>query len=97
MGIHLHGEYGSGEIMGQHVGYAAGAFDFNHVGHLSLLRRTHQRSASFTTGVLSSNTLRRFKDITTVARAEIARAFIRVAALQPAPTSVTQSTMAAAR
>ncbi|ATG56080.1 cytidyltransferase [Brachybacterium ginsengisoli] len=59
------------------IGYAAGAFDLFHVGHLNLLRRAAQSCDLLIAGVVSDEMLREVKGIEpvipTVERAEIVR------------------------
>lgn len=59
------------------IGYAAGAFDLFHVGHLNLLRNARQRCDVLVAGVVSDEMLREVKGIEPVIpteeRAEIVR------------------------
>ena len=59
------------------IGYAAGAFDLFHVGHLNLLRHARQRCDTLIAGVVSDEMLRAVKGrepvIPTAERAEIVR------------------------
>lgn len=59
------------------IGYAAGAFDLFHVGHLNLLRHAKQNCDFLIAGVVSDDMLRQVKGveavIPTVERAEIVR------------------------
>ncbi len=48
------------------IGYAAGAFDLFHVGHLNVLRRSAQRCDHLVAGVVSDEVLRLTKGITPV-------------------------------
>lgn len=77
MGIRLTGEIRSGEIMGTRIGYAAGAFDLFHVGHLNILRHARQNCDVLIAGVVSDEMLRAVKGIhpviPTAERAEIVR------------------------
>ncbi|MGM1017096.1 MAG: adenylyltransferase/cytidyltransferase family protein [Actinomycetota bacterium] len=63
--------------MGTRIGYAAGAFDLFHVGHLNLLRHAKQHCDVLIAGVVSDEMLRTVKGIEpvipTVERAEIVR------------------------
>lgn len=63
--------------MGTRIGYAAGAFDLFHVGHLNLLRHAKQHCDVLVAGVVSDEMLREVKGIEalipTVERAEIVR------------------------
>lgn len=60
-----------------HIGYAAGAFDLFHVGHLNLLRHAKQHCDVLVAGVVSDEMLREVKGIEpvipTAERAEIVR------------------------
>lgn len=70
---------GPGEDRGvtMRIGYAAGAFDLFHVGHLNLLRNARERCDVLIAGVVSDEMLREVKGIEpvipTVERAEIVR------------------------
>lgn len=81
MGIRFTGER-SGEIMGTRVGYAAGAFDLFHVGHLNILRHARERCDRLVAGVVSDEMLRAVKGIEpvipTAERAEIVRSLVFV-------------------
>jgi len=59
------------------VGYAAGAFDLFHVGHLNLLRRARERCDVLVAGVVCDELLRSVKGVEpvvpTAERAEIVR------------------------
>ncbi|MDA4891512.1 MULTISPECIES: adenylyltransferase/cytidyltransferase family protein [Microbacterium] len=63
--------------MGTRIGYAAGAFDLFHVGHLNLLRHARQQCDRLVAGVVSDEMLRQVKGIEpvipTAERAEIVR------------------------
>ena len=63
--------------MGTRIGYAAGAFDLFHVGHLNLLRHAKQQCDVLVAGVVSDEMLREVKGIEalipTAERAEIVR------------------------
>ncbi|MDT0156352.1 adenylyltransferase/cytidyltransferase family protein [Microbacterium sp. ARD32] len=63
--------------MGTRVGYAAGAFDLFHVGHLNILRHARQHCDRLVAGVVSDEMLRQVKGIEpvipTAERAEIVR------------------------
>lgn len=63
--------------MGTRIGYAAGAFDLFHVGHLNLLRHAKQQCDVLVAGVVSDEMLRQVKGIEpvipTAERAEIVR------------------------
>ena len=64
--------------MGTRIGYAAGAFDLFHVGHLNILRHARQQCDYLIAGVVSDEMLREVKGIESVIptaeRAEIVRA-----------------------
>jgi glycerol-3-phosphate cytidylyltransferase len=66
-----------GEIMTVRIGYAAGAFDLFHVGHLNLLRHAKENCDFLVAGVVSDEMLRTVKGIEPVIptseRAEIVR------------------------
>ena len=68
---------GKGEIMGTRIGYAAGAFDLFHVGHLNILRQAKARCDVLIAGVVSDEMLQEVKGIEpivpTAERAEIVR------------------------
>ncbi|NKF30736.1 adenylyltransferase/cytidyltransferase family protein [Pseudomonas sp. BGM005] len=63
--------------MGTRIGYAVGAFDLFHVGHLNLLRHAKQHCDVLVAGVVSDEMLREVKGIEpvipTAERAEIVR------------------------
>lgn len=63
--------------MATRIGYAAGAFDLFHVGHLNLLRHAKQHCDILIAGVVSDEMLRQVKGIEpvipTVERADIVR------------------------
>lgn len=63
--------------MNERIGYAAGAFDLFHVGHLNLLRHAKQHCDILIAGVVSDEMLREVKGIEpvvpTAERAEIVR------------------------
>lgn len=63
--------------MGTRVGYAAGAFDLFHVGHLNILRHAKQHCDVLIAGVVSDEMLRQVKGIEpiipTLERADIVR------------------------
>lgn len=63
--------------MGTRIGYAAGAFDLFHVGHLNILRHARQHCDVLIAGVVSDEMLRIVKGIEPVVpaaeRAEIVR------------------------
>ena len=63
--------------MGTRIGYAVGAFDLFHVGHLNLLRHAKQHCDILIAGVVSDEMLRQVKGIEpvipTAERAEIVR------------------------
>jgi glycerol-3-phosphate cytidylyltransferase len=62
----------------ERIGYAAGAFDLFHVGHLNLLRHARERCDRLIAGVVSDAMLREVKGVAPVIpvleRAEIVRA-----------------------
>jgi len=64
--------------MGKVVGYAAGAFDLFHIGHLNLLRRARQECDYLVAGVVSDELCRETKGVDPVIpleeRLEIVRA-----------------------
>jgi glycerol-3-phosphate cytidylyltransferase len=68
--------------MGTRVGYAAGAFDLFHVGHLNILRHARERCDRLVAGVVSDEMLRAVKGIEpvipTAERAEIVRSLVFV-------------------
>ena len=49
--------------MGTRIGYAVGAFDLFHVGHLNLLRHAKQHCDVLVAGVVSDEMLRQVKGI----------------------------------
>lgn len=63
--------------MRQRIGYAAGAFDLFHVGHLNILRHAKEHCDILVAGVVSDEMLRQVKGIEpvvpTAERAEIVR------------------------
>lgn len=63
--------------MGVRIGYAAGAFDLFHIGHLNILRRAKESCDFLVAGVVSDEMLRAVKGIEPVIpteeRAEIVR------------------------
>lgn len=63
--------------MGTRIGYAAGAFDLFHVGHLNILRHAKQQCDTLIAGVVSDEMLRAVKGIEpvipTAERVEIVR------------------------
>ncbi|MFS2242873.1 adenylyltransferase/cytidyltransferase family protein [Microbacterium sp. OR16] len=63
--------------MGTRIGYAAGAFDLFHVGHLNILRHAREHCDVLIAGVVSDEMLRAVKGIDpvvpTAERAEIVR------------------------
>jgi len=63
--------------MGSRIGYAAGAFDLFHVGHLNILRNAREHCDVLIAGVVSDEMLREVKGIDpvipTAERAEIVR------------------------
>ncbi|WP_417554981.1 adenylyltransferase/cytidyltransferase family protein [Microbacterium sp.] len=68
--------------MGMRIGYAAGAFDLFHVGHLNILRRARENCDRLIAGVVSDEMLRAVKGIEpvipTAERAEIVRSIVYV-------------------
>lgn len=68
--------------MGTRVGYAAGAFDLFHVGHLNILRHAREHCDRLVAGVVSDEMLRAVKGIEpvipTAERAEIVRSIMYV-------------------
>lgn len=64
--------------MDQRIGYAAGAFDLFHIGHLNVLRHARERCDVLIAGVVSDEMLRQVKGIEpvvpTLERVEIVRA-----------------------
>ena len=66
-----------GGAMTQRIGYAAGAFDVFHIGHLQILRRAREHCDILIAGVVSDEMLLRTKGISpfipTDERAEIVR------------------------
>jgi cytidyltransferase-like protein len=73
------------------IGYAPGAFDFFHIGHLNLLRRAKNQCDYLIAGVVSDDVLIAHKGITPVVplaeRLEIVRNVRFVDAVFPATTS----------
>jgi cytidyltransferase-like protein len=73
------------------IGYAPGAFDLFHVGHLNLLREAKLRCDFLIAGVVSDEVLTMHKGVTTVVplseRLEIVRNVRFVDAAQPAMTN----------
>ncbi|ASK66004.1 cytidyltransferase [Brachybacterium avium] len=59
------------------IGYAAGAFDLFHVGHLNLLRRARQQCDVLIAGVVSDEMLREVKGIEPVIPTEERAAIVR--------------------
>lgn len=49
--------------MGVRIGYAAGAFDLFHIGHLNLLRHARQQCDVLVAGVVSDEMLRKVKGV----------------------------------
>lgn len=80
--------------MGTRIGYAAGAFDLFHVGHLNLLRHAKQQCDVLVAGVVSDEMLRQVKGIEpvipTAERAEIVRhiSFVDDVYVETAPTKM---------
>lgn len=76
------------------IGYAAGAFDLFHVGHLNLLRRAKQQCDVLIAGVVSDEMLREVKRvepvIPTEERAEIVRnlRFVDQVHIETAPSKL---------
>jgi glycerol-3-phosphate cytidylyltransferase len=68
--------------MGMRIGYAAGAFDLFHVGHLNILRHARENCDRLIAGVVSDEVLRSVKGIEpvmpTAERAEIVRSIVYV-------------------
>jgi glycerol-3-phosphate cytidylyltransferase len=68
--------------MGMRIGYAAGAFDLFHVGHLNILRHARENCDRLIAGVVSDEMLRAVKGIEpvipTAERAEIVRSIVYV-------------------
>lgn len=64
--------------MEQRIGYAAGAFDLFHIGHLNVLRHARERCDVLIAGVVSDEMLRQVKGVEpivpTLERVEIVRA-----------------------
>lgn len=64
--------------MEQRIGYAAGAFDLFHIGHLNVLRHARERCDALIAGVVSDEMLRQVKGIEpvvpTLERVEIVKA-----------------------
>lgn len=81
--------------MGTRIGYAAGAFDLFHVGHLNILRHAREHCDVLIAGVVSDEMLRAVKGIEpvipTVERAEIVRSS---STLRRALDALTQNAMA---
>ena len=80
--------------MGTRIGYAAGAFDLFHVGHLNLLRHAKQHCDVLIAGVVSDEMLRQVKGIEAVVptaeRAEIVRhiSFVDEVYVETAPAKM---------
>lgn len=68
--------------MGTRIGYAAGAFDLFHVGHLNILRHAREHCDILVAGVVSDDLLRTVKGvepvIPTAERVEIVRSIVYV-------------------
>src|SRR5690606_33662762 len=66
-----------GNRMGTRIGYAAGAFDLFHVGHLNILRHAKENCDVLIAGVVSDEMLRQVKGVEpvvpTAERVEIVR------------------------
>ena len=66
------------DAAGPRIGYAAGAFDLFHVGHLNILRHARERCDVLIAGVVSDEMLREVKGVEpivpTLERVEIVRA-----------------------
>lgn len=64
--------------MAERIGYAAGAFDLFHIGHLNVLRHAREHCDTLVAGVVSDEMLRQVKGIEpvvpTLERVEIVRA-----------------------
>lgn len=64
--------------MGRRLGYAAGAFDLFHIGHLNILRHAKEHCDELIAGIVSDEMLQQVKGLTpyvpTLERAEIVQA-----------------------
>jgi glycerol-3-phosphate cytidylyltransferase len=82
MGIRLNWGIWIWGIMGTRVGYAAGAYDLFHVGHLNILRHAREHCDFLVAGVVSDEMLLAVKGIEpvipTAERAEIVRSIVYV-------------------